>query len=153
MSSFHHPATPHCHYLAVACIYNPNPLPIRVQPFLEPWGFAGSAFFGYRFRCEARVATHAFLRLRQRPTQPTRLAAIVSPDHTGQLLFIPLPRPTTSHHPRPPTNLLDSCTKILYPPVSFYDSTIVICCRYTDRSQIRSFRSTFQQPVSSSTLR
>jgi hypothetical protein len=38
VSSFHPPATPHCHYLAVACIYNPNHLPIRVQPFLGLWG-------------------------------------------------------------------------------------------------------------------
>jgi len=41
VSSFHHPATPHCHYLVVACIYNPNPLPIRVHPFLGPWGLLG----------------------------------------------------------------------------------------------------------------
>jgi hypothetical protein len=34
------------HYLAVACIYSLNPLPIRAHPFLGPWGFflAGSAF-------------------------------------------------------------------------------------------------------------
>jgi hypothetical protein len=41
VSSFHHPVTPHCHYLAVACINNPNPHPIRVHPFLGPWGLLG----------------------------------------------------------------------------------------------------------------